>query len=262
MQCATVSIVCSQSETLPYYTGFDTPTEIAGWQQFRTGFLSSYDWGIGTSLYHDYNVGGNATDTVVDWFVSPPINFNTPSLLTLKVITSGFSTPIPDNCEIWFGTDNPDPSIGNFTLIANLSYMQPQNQWLDTAVNIPFVSDSGYIAFKYKTIGAAWMTYGIDSITVSSTVGIFNQDNSSNAAVNIYPNPNSGQFTLEIDLQEETELSIKLYHFTGQLIHSEVIGNVTGNYAQQMDLSRYAKGIYYVQTVSDRRIITRKIIYQ
>ena len=80
--------------------------------------------------------------------------------------------------------------------------------------------------------------------------------------VGVYPNPNTGQFTLEMDLQEQTRLSIKLYHFTGQLIHSEVIGNVTGNYAQQMDLGRYAKGIYYVQIVTDVGVITKKVVYQ
>jgi len=78
----------------------------------------------------------------------------------------------------------------------------------------------------------------------------------------VYPNPNTGQFILEMDLQEKTKLSIKLYHFTGQLIHSEVIDNVTGNYTQQMDLSRYAKGIYYVQIMTEKGFVTSKVVYQ
>ena len=104
------------------------------------------------------------------------------------------------------------------------------------------------------------------SISVTSTIVVIDNVGieglkSLNDHLHIYPNPNTGQFTLEMDLQEETRLSIKLYHSTGQLIHSEVIGNVTGNYTQQIDLSKYAKGIYYVQIMTEQGVVTRKVIY-
>ena len=100
----------------------------------------------------------------------------------------------------------------------------------------------------------------IDSV-ICTSVGIKEKIVSKKEII-VYPNPNTGQFTLEIDLHAETRLNIKLYNFTGQLIHSEVIANVTGNYTQQIDLSRYAKGIYYVQIITDRGVITKKVIYQ
>ncbi len=99
------------------------------------------------------------------------------------------------------------------------------------------------------------------TIVVIGNVGVEGLQSASEH-LQIYPNPNTGEFTLEIDLQENTELGIKLYHFTGQLIYSEGIGNVTGNYTQQIDLSKNAKGIYYVQVVTDGVVITKKVIYQ
>ena len=93
-------------------------------------------------------------------------------------------------------------------------------------------------------------------------VGIDQSAISNHQSLIIYPNPNTGQFTLEMNLQEETKLTIKLYHFTGQLIQSEEIGNVTGNYTQQMDLSKYAKGIYYVQIMTENSVVTEKVVYQ
>lgn len=97
--------------------------------------------------------------------------------MALKVRTSGFSTPFPDNCEVWFGTDDPDPETGNYVLIANLSYMLPQFDWLDTIVEVPFVAENGYIAFKYKTIGAAWSTYAIDDISITAITGLLPEGN-------------------------------------------------------------------------------------
>ncbi len=114
-----------------------------------------------------------------------------------------------------------------------------------TSNNICYaVGDSGLIL---KTVSGG---VGISSIPEKKT------------EITVYPNPNTGWFTLGIDLKESTELSIKLYHFTGQLIHSEVIGKVTGDYTQQMDLSGNAKGIYYVQIMTEKGVVTRKVVYQ
>lgn len=258
LQCLTASIVFSQGLSLPYYTGFDSPSEKAGWQQFRTGFLSLYSWGTNSGiLFHDYNVGGNSTDTVIDWFVSPPLNFTSPGTITMKVRTGGFSTPFPDNCEIWFGTGNPNPATGNFVLIANLSYMQPKYQWLDTSVNVSFVSDSGYIAFKYKTIGAFWMDYGIDSIWVSSPVGINEKENFNKIGVNIFPNPFSLQTTLQADKIFKGATLIVYNSFVQQI---KQIKNISG---QTITLHRdnLPSGLYFIRlTQNNNVILTEKLV--
>ena len=205
LSCFTISTIFSQGLSLPYYTGFDSPAEQAGWQQFRTGFLSNFDWDDNGELYHDYNVGGISTDTVIDWYVSPPLNLTSTSLVTMKVQTSGFSTPTVDNCEIWFGTKDPNPETGNFVLIANLSYMLPQFQWLDTMVTISTVTDSGYIAFKYKTIGGAWANYRIDSINVTTTVGLNDLKNADRHSLSIFPNPAKDKIQLRSINEEQKD---------------------------------------------------------
>jgi hypothetical protein len=248
-----LSITLNAQITLPYYTGFDTPAEKAGWQEFRTGFLSSYSWNSNGALHHDYNVGGNSGDIVVDWYVSPPLNFSSPGKLSMKVMTGGFSTPFSDNCEVWYGTNNPNPSTGNFVLIANLSYMQPQYQWIDTTINISIASDSGFIAFKYKTIGAAWMTYTIDSITARLNPASIKETNSSEKTrVKISPMPFNYQATVYFSsCIRNGELSI--YNIFGQKI--KTIKNISG---QEYKLLRnnLPKGLYFIQLIQDNKIIT------
>ena len=84
------------SQALPYYANFDDIIVQEGWQQYRTGFISTYSWNYTSDgspaicVSHDYNVGGNTTDTVIDWFISPPINFTTTSTMSLKIKTGGF----------------------------------------------------------------------------------------------------------------------------------------------------------------------------
>ena len=100
------------------------------------------------------------------------------------------------------------------------------------------------------------------NLTVGNITGINKSPISNHQSVIVYPNPNTGSFTLEMDLPEVTGLSIKLYHFTGQLISSEEIGNITGNYTQHIDLGRRARGIYYLQVITEQGIVTKKVIYQ
>jgi hypothetical protein len=259
LNCLVINILFSQGEPLPYTTGFDNVGEQAGWQEFRTGYLSTYSWSYGgpgfsapTCLSHDYNVGGNAGDIVVDWFVSPPLNVTGTSTVSMKVKTGGFSTPTVDNCEIWFGTDNPDPAAGNYVLIGNISYMQPQYQWLDTSFNLPFTTDSGYIAIRYKTVGAAWMTYQVDNINVDLFVGI-DEKQTANTAV-IFPSPfsTSAQIQLAHDVENA---NLFIYNSYGQVVN--VISGIAG---QSILLERddLPAGMYFFRLCEEDKIITEE----
>lgn len=166
-------------------------------------------------------------------------------------------------------TVNPLPTVnvGADTMICN-------------GCSITLNAGSGFTSYDWST-GENTQTIDVDSAgtyTVQVTdangcvwgdtivVGIVSGTNQSTISnhqyIIVYPNPNTGQFTLEIDLQEETRLSIKLYHFTGQLIYSEDIDNVTGNYTQQIDFSGQALGIYYLQIMTKEGVIIRKVVYQ
>ncbi|MBW8052049.1 MAG: T9SS type A sorting domain-containing protein [Cytophagales bacterium] len=104
----------------------------------------------------------------------------------------------------------------------------------------------------------------IDVITTGfSELSLFGAD------LNIYPNPNTGQFTLKINLQEKTHLSVNLYKVNGQLIYTNDSPNFTvsrplgkGLVNLFIDLSNHSKGIYYVQILTDKGVLTKKVIYQ
>lgn len=250
-------IVNGQGLSLPYVSGFDSAPETAGWQQFRLGNdPGAFQWNIGGGgfssmcLSHDYNVGGNTTDTVIDWFVSPALNFVSTGSISLKVKTSGFSTPTVDNCEVYFGTNDQDPATGNFVLIGTLSYMSPQFNWIDTTLSIPFTSDSGYVAFRYKTIGAAWMTYAIDNINIISTASV-DETSSQNNFIQVYPNPMQETSTLFIESDLSYSGVIRIYDIYGKEI--QTINSISN----QINLSRenFSSGIYIVVFENEGEIL-------
>lgn len=262
--CLLLNLVFGQGVAIPYNTGFDNVSEQTGWQEFRTGFLSTYSWNYGgpgfsapSCLSHDYNVGGTPGDIVIDWFVSPPINFTNSGILTMKVKTSGFSTPTVDNCEIWFGTDDPNPATGNFVLIGNISYMQPQYTWLDTTFFLPSITDSGYIAIKYKTDGPAWMTYQIDNINVDLIGGVDENSNSVSNSISVFPNPFSGTTTIQTENQFENA-TLTVYNTFGQVVKE--LSGINGK-SILISQDNLTSGLYFFRlTQNDELIAEDKLV--
>jgi hypothetical protein len=250
------NVTKAQGIALPYYTGWDNVTERAGWTEYRKGYLSSYSWSNINQISHDYNVGGAPTQTVIDWYVSPALNFNTPSVISMKVQTGGFSQPTVDNCEIYFSDTKRDPALGTYTLIGNLSYMMPQYTWLDTMFAIPFITDTGYIAFKYKTIGAAWSTYSIDSLHIKADPSVSLRENSLVIA-KIGPNPFSYATTISFNAPLK-DAEVCIYSALGKLLLRTDNNNGMYIVVERQDLP---SGIYFFEVKQDgKQLIKEKVL--
>ena len=185
--------------------------------------------------YYDSLVGVNNCDSVIiTALVVDP----------LPVVDLGADTSICNACSLTL-----DAGAG-FTNYAWSDGSNAQTLLVDSA--------GTYIVLVIDTNGCT----NSDAIVVDIALTI-NQSRISNLqSLIIYPNPNSGLFTLEMDFDKNTSLTIDLYNFTGQLIYTEEIGNVSGKYSREINVSNYAKGIYYLQIVSDGGVMTKKVVYQ
>jgi hypothetical protein len=249
-------------QALPYYTGFDTPTEQAGWLLYKLGVNGTYGpWRISgggfsapSCLFHDYNNSG----TVEDWYVSPALNFTTPSKIALKIKVFVISGTVyaTDYIGIWYSSGSQDPNLDQYTEVANLtSLASNSNLWLDTTVNLPFTAGTGYIGLKYKNVNN-WFTPSIDNINVTAlTVGIAEIE--SENGILIYPNPTTGKIVIE---SKSNINSIEIDNVLGERTYT------TSNFKQQtsseIDLYNYPKGIYFVKIYDGEKIYTKKIVIQ
>jgi hypothetical protein len=68
----------------------------------------------------------------------------------------------------------------------------------------------------------------------------------------VFPNPNSGLFNI-YGIDEEVEISV--LNTTGQIIET-----LNADKAVEVDLSKYAKGIYYLKIVSGSSVKIEKVI--
>jgi len=81
--------------------------------------------------------------------------------------------------------------------------------------------------------------------------------------VNIYPNPNSGEFTLSTNYEFNTNLRIVVYDVLGRITWSVGSWNIAkGNNEIEIDMSDHPTGIYNLQLITYQGIINRKIIIE
>lgn len=82
---------------------------------------------------------------------------------------------------------------------------------------------------------------------------------SSNNQVKIFPNPNNGNFEIEIS-NIKTPFTITITNISGQIMYSERYNKDFTNQKIILDLSNMAKGDYHLQIKNPAINITRKII--
>lgn len=251
----------SAQTTLPYYSGFDNAAQQAGWQQFTKGATGYFPWSVGAGGYslpnalsHDYPVGNPGTDTVVDWYVSPPFHFygggHLDSLKVNLYSITGTHTA-QDHFGIYYLTGSPDPALADtVVLLAELTnWASSSNNWRDTgAFSIPAYNGSTYIAFKYIATND-WFIPNIDNINITGdTVNSVQQPN---AAANILIFPNPASKTLSISSPDAQPRSLLIYDAHGRTLREFHVRTLNATF----DISGLAAGAYFIALQQEGKTI-------
>jgi hypothetical protein len=66
------------------------------------------------------------------------------------------------------------------------------------------------------------------------------------SSINLYPNPNSGRFTVAMELLETTALNISIHDVMGRKVLSNYYPNAYGRFSETFDLSNNLSAGFYV----------------
>ncbi len=75
----------------------------------------------------------------------------------------------------------------------------------------------------------------------------------------LYPNPNDGKFNLNFNLKNKGDVEVTVYNVEGKQVYNEKIPNFEGEYNKPIDISRNAKGIYFVKIQQGKHTQVKKI---
>lgn len=83
-----------------------------------------------------------------------------------------------------------------------------------------------------------------------------------NDPINIYPNPNTGTFTIAFQQAEKASTSLEITDVQGKVVFSEDLGTFSGNYKKELNLKRYGSGIYVVTVKQGNEVSSKKLIIE
>jgi hypothetical protein len=89
--------------------------------------------------------------------------------------------------------------------------------------------------------------------------GVDNNDLSS--TLNVYPNPNTGKFTVNISNQEASDMTIELVNMSGQVVYRNQV-TAAYSYNEDIDASSFAKGIYYLKVNNGKGVKVEKVVVE
>ena len=81
-------------------------------------------------------------------------------------------------------------------------------------------------------------------------------------SVNVFPNPNSGIFTLELRTLKQEKLDVLIVSPLGETVYTRHGLEVSGIATEKIDVSRLSQGTYLLQVSNDSGKMTRKIVIQ
>src|SRR5690606_13083560 len=116
----------------------------------------------------------------------------------------------------------------------------------------------GYYYVSLTVTGPCGTDTYQDSILLE-LVGI--DENQLNNALEIYPNPNNGRFTMNLSLEGASNVAATLVDVRGLVIWNTEFENVNGNTSEEIDLA-VAPGIYFMNVSVDGTSALRKIIVE
>lgn len=99
-----------------------------------------------------------------------------------------------------------------------------------------------------------------ETILVDPCTGI--GEISGQAEVIIFPNPNSGSFTLKVDPESIGKVSLRIYNTLNEIVWENNDGFSIGESSINISLENYHDGIYYLQIKGDNTDVVKKIIIQ
>lgn len=238
-------------------TGFAIGT---GMQQTVTGTAATTLSGLQHSTTYDYYVKDSCSATDQSNWVGP-YTFTTmnvcpeaDSFAVLSVTGNSAtfnisSTGTNADWDIQWGPAGFTPGVGIITKVSG----NPAD-----LLNLSkSTSYDAYLRANCDSINSGWI--GPVTFTTDSTGGFSIGENDLANAVQVYPNPNSGSFTITVD--QADQFTISIIDLNGKMIynHSEVNG---GEWEKRLTLEELPKGVYLIRLESEHVHSSKKMVIE
>lgn len=82
------------------------------------------------------------------------------------------------------------------------------------------------------------------------------------ADFSVYPNPSRNVFNVTFMSEISQDLEFRVINVFGEVIYTEILEKLVGEYKNQINLKNHPKAIYFFEIETERGVINKKLILQ
>jgi hypothetical protein len=143
----------------------------------------------------------------------------------------------------------------------NFSFVLPAG-WDENEIHIIglLIDPNGRI----DNAGKATITEAVSNGYVSgSNAGLFeNIENQLDEAIKIYPNPANDQTNIQLNLKQESTITLRLLDASGKELSNRSYNQLSGLWSVNLDTNNLNSGLYFVELEVDGRKIAKRLIIE
>mgnify|MGYP000322799333 CR=1 FL=1 len=212
----------------------------------------------------------------VDYLVSPSLDMSWVSNMTMTfriayASTASISQDMTEtlkvlysiNCgETWNATPVYTKAGANLITAGHSTGLftpSSQTDWRQESVTLPAIlNGKPNVRFKFEyTSGEFSNNLYLDDFNISGAVGI--EDGSSQASMDVFPNPGSGNTTLNYNLTTAQNIVVEITDMLGQVVYNQASEyQSAGSKTVTLPTERLGAGVYFVRMISDNKLIAGK----
>ena len=179
-----------------------------------------------------------------------------------RTLTSvnGCDSMVITNLTVFNSPTIPEISVNSDTLRVTQSYEYYQwfcnNEILENQINQKcIVEKTGNYKVKVINENGCFTESGTINIIFSPVLDFQN-----NMEISIFPNPNTGKFTLKIENIKEPFVQIEIFSSSGILILTKTISSSGNKFNEIIDIKEVSKGQYHLRVIAESYVLNKKII--
>ncbi len=267
------------AQSLPFFQGFEGTTFVpAGWVASNPDAGVTWDrtttcskTGVACARMDNFNYqGGNGQ---IDEITAPAVNLSTVAspVLTFEVAYTYWTVPytysdtlevlVSTNCGVtwttvyqkWGSALQTAPPLSS----QSVAWIPTAAQWrLETVSLLPYQSASSLL-IKFRNVSDFEDNLYLDDINIMNSTGM--QQSNLASMINLFPNPSTGVFNLNIALEAQKDINVKIVNTLGQTVQQFAEVNSNGGMFV-LDLSDQPNGVYFVEVTAGGETSVQRII--
>jgi len=243
--------------TTAFTMGFEGFEDFSTWRiQDQNGDLATWD----TTSVQPHSgsrcmrkVGSGEDDD--DWLITSCIDMVDGQTYTLDYWYRNFELANPCSLEVYIGDAQESTAMSQILVQNPITTDTINFTRAIVTFSVPTAGTyyMGFHAYSFQGTGTSSLRLDDINIDDGSFVGV---KELANHNVSLYPNPNSGRFTLS-SRSDVRNANVQVFNTAGQEVYFGALSQISN---QTIDLGDQANGIYYVRITSDSFVENHRIV--